>query len=408
MSIVGLSIAIALVSGSIAWQAVSLDSAGTVVEGADPAAGAAFYEELNGALAGDSDDKLRAVVTDDFVDHRGDEKSDRPAGMLIDQLTALGRTFPGMQLDVASIQPSGDDLIVDVVPVTSEPGEVAGLMLAPAQWTGGIEVLRVRRGKVSDRWASTLPSLSTTTFQNAAHSFFTQADLAARLYRIELLPGSAMDWIADELSLAMVESGSLAMTVEKPDELETPVTETTTVGEGTAVSIPTKAKFRLRSTSIDGATLLLFAAHDASAVIPWPFRLEGGARSELLWNSPAPFALMESARVQVGRIELPENMEIALTPASEMEIVAGIQDGPMKVMSQGGAILQRNEKYAIVPVDAPLELASGGAVQISQASGVDLGTPAETSASIWLVTIGPVDPDRYEAKLPAGHPGGRR
>jgi hypothetical protein len=83
-----------------------------------------------------------------------------------------------------------------------------------------------------------------------------------------------------------------------------------------------------------------------------------------------------------------------------MEVVVGIQGAPLDVTVDGGSIVQRDDNYAIVPVDSPLELASGGVLQISQASGVDLRTTSAGGASIWLVSIGPIDPEGGSFALP--------
>jgi hypothetical protein len=175
-----------------------------------------------------------------------------------------------------------------------------------------------------------------------------------------------------------------------------------------AVPIPTAAHVRLRSTSIGGATLLLFAAHPVSADFSRPFRLEGGARSTYLWSGLAPFALLDGARLQVGRIAFAGNMEITLADASEMEIVAAITVGSPEVTIGDGTMAQRNEKYVVVPVAPPRVLMPGEALQISRASRADLGTPSGASADIWLVAIGPVEPERAGATPVPGRPGRRR
>jgi hypothetical protein len=400
--LVSVSMAVALAVGSFAWQAAQFDHGSAAILGADPAVGVAFYAGLNRALAGEPDGEFQALVTDDFVDHADGE---RVPGALLDELTALGHTFPGIQLKVTDIRPSGDDLIVHVVPIVPEPGQIAGLSLTPEGLTGGIEVLHVRRGQVSERWAGTLPSLSATGFDDTAHSFYRSMKLSTSLYRIELQPGSRLSWRADELAVAMVEWGTLAVTIEKPNEIERPVTETVTVAAGEAVSIPRDGRLRLRSTSPEGATLLLFTAYDVSASDPRHFQLEGGAMSTMLWTSPAPFVVLKTTRVQVGRIEIRGAGEVSLAAAPGMEIVAVVQGEPVGVAVQDGRLLQRDAMYAIVPVESPMALGPGDAVQISQASGFDLETTSGDGVPIWLVTIGPIDAGTEYDGLPSGSSG---
>lgn len=397
----GLSVAIVLAVGSVTWRAATVPHVSSQIESADAAIGFAFYAGLDRVLADGSRADLDRTVSSDFVDHAGGTTTARSADELVDQLTSFGETFPGVQLRPRELFPAGSSLIAELPPITTAATRVAGLVLAPTRISGGIEVLRIRRGKVSERWSVPLPAVSVTTVAAASHSYSQGGALSARLFRIDLPPGGELRWRTDDLSVAMVETGTLAITTEEADELGTPVTQKETLVAGAAELLRPGAQIRFRSDSAQVTQLLLFAADRLDSRAPMPFRLEGGAKSKLIWNTYPLFDVTAPWRLEVGRIVVPSTGDVTLGNPSGAGIVLTMQDAPMTLTIDNGKIEHLDEKYAISRLDSPAALAPGGAALLVGADDAMLRTTTGESSAVWLVTIGPIVPSGVENGDPA-------
>ena len=151
------SIVICSAAGVFAWRTISVDRTLPSLNTANPAVGYAFYAALGEVLAGDEATSLQRVVTDDFVDHESNAETAKGIDELTAELSAFGATFPNVRVAVESIASSGDSLIAQLSPSTLAGGSVAGLTMAPIQVAGSVEVLHIRHGRVSERWATRLP-----------------------------------------------------------------------------------------------------------------------------------------------------------------------------------------------------------------------------------------------------------
>ena len=101
-----------------------------------------------------------------------------------------------------------------VAPRAPEAGSIAGLALVPTSLPSNVEILHIRRGQISERWALPLPLISATTFAAASTTMFEGGPVHVGLYSIELPPGGEFAWITTGLSAVMVEEGILSLTVE--------------------------------------------------------------------------------------------------------------------------------------------------------------------------------------------------
>ena len=162
-AMLGVSLSIGLIVGIASWRATSFGQTRSVLDAADTTIGYAFYDTLDRVLAGEEHVGWTGIVTDDFVDHAETLGTTQSIDALAARLHAFGQTFPGSHIDVVSIDVNGDSLIASVAPVAHASGSVAGLTLAPLHLGSEVEILHVRRGRISERWAMPLPAVSATT-----------------------------------------------------------------------------------------------------------------------------------------------------------------------------------------------------------------------------------------------------
>jgi hypothetical protein len=396
---IALSTAITLAAGSAAWQTVVLARDGTPIDGADPAVAHAFYRALDRVLAGESG-SLSEVVTDDFVDHSDTGTSGLSADALVERSQEFGQTYPGARLKIERVQVSGSTLIAVVKHDMPAPAQVAGVSLSPKPLGSSIEILRVQRGRVGERWATTPSSMQATTFEAASYGANSNATLSARLFRVTLSAGQELLWRGENPGLVMVEEGSVALTtIEHPADPGIPVRKTTTVAAGTAVAVPHGASMRPADDDEQRTQFLFFAIRYASSNATWTFRLNGGATSEPLWKSSAPFGLAGPWTITAGLVALPPECEAELGSLAGKTTILVAQGGPLHLTAEAGTLVRLDERYRMSAAGALSALPPGAAIQVSNTGSVVLGSSSDPVESVWLITLGPIDPEGGGAGL---------
>lgn len=404
VSSIGLTLAIALAFGMVGWRMMTFSSPPVESHVVDPETGRAFYAALNKVLAGAGSSDLEHLVTEDYVDHTGSAPEGRTLEALVADLQTLGASFAGARLNIEDIDPSGQGLVVKVAPSPALSSKLAGLSLTAAEPTGGFEYLRLRRGKISERWSNALPPISATTAEAAQLWFHGASFVNTRLFRIDLPPGAELTWKTDA-AIAMVEQGTLSSTVGLDDELGKPISQTFTVSAGVAKRIPPEAKLRLRATSASGAALLLFTMYRTDENLPWPFRLEQGARSKMLWENGAGFAVNEQWSVTVGLLQLPPGAEATLGTSLLANVVLCAQAGAIEVTKDGGTMRQLDAQHRPTDAGARAMLSSDMAVLISRSASIVLRAPEETGDTVWIVVVGPLSSIDASPELRGMEPG---
>jgi hypothetical protein len=398
--LIGLSVAVAVAAAPGAWQASgpAYGQAGT--NAADPAVGYAFYRALDRVLAGEGD-SLSEIVTADFVDHADAEAAGLPAETLVDRLQALGQAIPGAHLRVERVRASGNMLVAVVTPVMPASSQVAGATVSTEAPAGGIEILGVERGRVSERWAAPLPPPLVTSFEAATLGGSSDITLTARLFRITLSAGQGLRWRGDVPALAMVEAGTVSMTtLEYADDLS--IHQPTSAG--TAVSVPQGAV--LRATSSDqSAQLLFFSVQPVASSVSGTFQLEGGTTSELLWKSTELFELAGPWSISAGLIALPPERGVELGKTGGRAMILAAQGGPLLISTGDGMLSRLGERFRMAAVDAPATLSPGEAMQALNAGSVTLESTSDRGALVWMIGFGPIAPEGGGAGLLPERPG---
>jgi hypothetical protein len=392
------SIAVCSAVGVFVWRTVSPERTISDINTADPAVGFAFYAALEAMLNGGETAPLHAIVTNDFVDHDGTAGTTLGFDELTSELSTIGASFPHARIFVESIDPSGDSLIARLSPATLAGASVAELTIAPIQIAGGVEVLRIRHGRVSERWATRLPPVQATTFATGSTTSYTGGPTDAWLYRMEVPPGGALEWVSGPLSAVMVEAGTLSLKTSKEDDLGTLESDTAPVPAGEATLLAHDARVRFQSGDTSDVQVLLLDARSSDGQQFTPFKRMGGATSKLLWHTEKPFQPDGPWRLEIGRLELPAGMEIGLANPSGVETVLGIERAPVHLSIADGTITHLETSYSLGPLNPSGIVDASTAAQLTDTSAMQVRGSGSIASSIWVMTFGPM------SSLPSGEP----
>ncbi|MEZ4623219.1 MAG: hypothetical protein R2843_00075, partial [Thermomicrobiales bacterium] len=170
----------------------------------------AFYEGMNRWIA-DGDRSLTAVLATGFVDHSLSGMPDRTASELLDDLSSLRSTTPGLRFEVLAIEAGKSIVAVDLL---RSPGELA----STPGWTVDLpdaqpsrELLRLDGTRVVERWAADDPwpghAVSLAFDRAVGFNVFRQP----AIQRFTLDAGSEVDLIVTETVVLLVESGELTV-----------------------------------------------------------------------------------------------------------------------------------------------------------------------------------------------------
>jgi hypothetical protein len=383
------SIVVCSAVGVFAWRTVSPDRTLPGIDTADPAVGYAFYSALEAALNGGETAPLHAVVTNDFVDHDGATGATLGFDELTSELSAFGATFPRATMSVESIETSGDSLIVRLSPMTLTGALVAKLTIAPIQIASRVEVLHIRHGRVSERWASQSQPLQATTFASGSTTSYVGGPTDAWLYRMKVPPGGALDWVSGPRSAVMVEAGTLSLKSSQDDELGTMVSETTPIQAGEALLLSPNARVRFQSDDLGDVQVLLLDLRTTGETPFTPFKRLGGATIRLLWHTERPIQLEDSWRLEIGRLALPAGLELGLANPAGFEIVLGVEQLPIYLSNDDGTISHLEATYSLGPLNPPGVVDDGTAAQLTGVSAVQVRGSGSTASTIWVMTFGP-------------------
>ena len=334
-----LAIAVGLALGAVVWEIGRPDSSELAFDKPDPAIGRAFYAAVNRTLAGGNGADLVAEVRDTFVDHTDSNGDGDSIDGLVNRLGEYGLLFPGARLEIHSLRAEGGNLIAEISPVMPAPGRVAGFPLTMPDLPDGIEVLRIVRGKVTERWSMTMPHLTGVSFDPIWGTAPGHSEITAWLFRIDLPAGGYLHWLSDGISFVLAESGTLEVTTDENNDRGTPVHQSASVTVGSAMSIPPSTQLELRGQRDKSSRLLLFSVHEVGAPMPWPFNLKRGASSKLLWNSAGPFAVSAPWSVRIARVVLPAHTGVTLGETRASELVVVSEDGRATLSTEGGSFV---------------------------------------------------------------------
>ena len=398
MALLGLTIAIGSIVGVLAWGTMSFTPASADLATADPAIGYAFYDGIEQILAGKDPAAFRQVLAPGFVDHGGGANADRTATELIDELTSLGQTFPNATLVVNDIEPASGTLVASVAPMTLSGATVGGVPFAMQASTPAYEVLRVRSGKVVERWSEGAPAVEVRTFDDMA--FIAGGTFAGttRLDRFDLQKHTEVELRVQGSTVLMGEAGVTRVAMNWMTEYAAPQFALIELPAGETLRLPGGALVRLEPAGDEPARLLRFVIQQAQPGEPFPPTLTGNATDKLLQSSVLPVLGDGHWNVSFGQLLLPADSDGKLTPSVNDSLLLCTDTGSIEILARGGEVSAMGSNHWPEEIGATGTIDSDTALRISGATSIDLHITATTPA--WLIVI-----SRNDSASPPGPSG---
>lgn len=346
-----------------------------------------FYDALNQALAGVGTEALEALLGPGFLDHDASVGESQSANEFLDRVGTLGQT-PGVTLlSVESIEISSSSLIVQVSQAEQKPHELAGISVEQPKGQPLVEVLRVARGRVIDRWTPGITWLQATELEEAVVRAPGLADIATTLVRIDIPAGVVHRLPSVERGFLLIESGSAVMHAVRVNGDE----ETLGLDLGSATSVTSAARIELRSADEEPVTALVYALmrrgatdvrHPTSKLHAWPEE----ATQSLLWSGVSPRA-NEGTMHRLARIVLEAGNEIRVAGAMDATLVLAIDSGTIELVAPGGSISILGEDFWPVEHANFASIDAKHSASLTGASAVTLRNVSERPVTIMLVVI---------------------
>jgi hypothetical protein len=365
----------------------SSESAAGRVEVAQREAAVDFYAALNVALSGGPGDELNALLSPIFVDHASDTGETRETGAFLEDVRAAGSSGQGARIEVLGIEPAGNSLVVNVRPARAETVSVAGMSIAQAPAGPHLEVLRVDRGKIVDRWAPDFSWIDVSTLDERAPKISSSAGIATTLVRIALDGSREQSWKALGIGLVLVEQGSVLLEIN--DRFGASTVRQWESGE--FASVPSGAQARLRSADGTPASVLVYlATHVGASDIPLPVQWGNsaslaGART-VLWSGQLLWQGTDISHQPV-RIVLPVGAAVELTPPMDAALLLAGDGGAVQVSSAGGSVEVLGDDRWPQTVEGVVQLDADRAASISGGDGVMVRNMADSRVSLLVMVI---------------------
>ncbi len=382
---IGLTLAIALAAGMVGWRVFSFSPPVSDSSYADPAVGTAFYAAVNDVLSGTNSSALAAIVTSDFVNHSDGATS----GELSEQLAAFGTSFPGTQLQVMGMEPTANNLVVSLAQITLPSVKVADLTLSAQPFDGGYEMLRLRNGKVAERWSGTLPALAVTTFPEASLETHDSANMTVQLIRTELPDGAELSWKPGRSNVLLVETGAITVRLDW-NRQGAPENQVVTVSAGEVLPISSNTKVRIEPALSEPATVLIYSTWKVQPTDLPTSSHSIGATSRLLWTSNLPVSLNGGWTVSFATMQLPRRVDVTLNGGSAMEVLLCAESAAVQVVTGNGLVESLSADLTSIDQSNVVVLEAGSAAHVTGADSIELQSGADAGETVWLITIAPI------------------
>jgi hypothetical protein len=345
-----------------------------------------FYDALNATLGGAPTDELEALLSPVFLDHTSDSGMTRSASAFLDDMRAMGSASFPVRLEVRSIESSGTAVVVGVQLTSAGPIDVAGMTVEQASPAPHIEVLRMERGAIVDRWAPSFSWLDVSTFEGKPPAISSSVGIATSLVRVELAGSSEQSWESLGIGAVLVESGAVSLHVI--DRYGTSSTQTWETGEFAAM--PSGAKARLRSVDGKPASVMVYlVTHVGAAELPLPVKWEDDAAKinarTVLWSGNLLWPNTDIAH-HPARVVLPPRGTVTITRPEGTALLVGATD-TTKISVPGGSISMLGADRWPHTVEGLQEIDAAHAASIEGDGTVTLSNPTDTPVTVMLISI---------------------
>jgi predicted ester cyclase len=412
------ALVLALLTGAVLGQSRALLAPVAPVAGANDEATEAvarrFYDAVNAALGSGDLDTLSAIVTPDFADHTGSENGAGSREDLLDAVRRLAAERPVPRLTTLDLTATGPRVTARLQLDGGTPRDFLGLTVATGTAWSEIEILRVERGRVAERWRTPVGTTQLEPLADVAVDVHALGPRVVTLVRLTLSRGSRYRVPPTVLSAAYLESGTL---VVPPDPQEPGPARTWRAGGTSEVvaagdravldagDLLVPARHAAPTLVNDGggvATVLLLTMVDAgagdgraaNATVP-----PDGVTVTVLTGGVEVTPRFGEARLLIGRATLAAGTALGPHAASNPELIS-VETGSVRLTAaETGVSIRRKADETVEEADGAV-LAAGDGALVPPGALVDLraeGSGPTVMLVVRLVTEEPptdeTDPD---------------
>ncbi len=390
--LIALVIAIGLTAGSLAWRVASAPQIAPDIETTDPAIGYAFYQALDEVLASGDGSALDGVVSGGFIDHVGEQE--QSTGDLVDALMSFGASFPDLQVRVLDMQSASGTLVASIAPVQLTGPMLEGMRISTEPIAGGFEVLRIRNGKVTDRWANGLPDVRLASFAEAGLQVGGTFSNTVRLEEIEIPADGSFTWRAFGERVVIVKTGTVELDSRWIGSQGEAMHESKTIDAGQAVSSPSGTTVTVRAVSGTAAKalVLLLTLQKVTPTDTTMLALGPGTNLKLLWQSNLPTIPEGTWNLSFARLTLPPGITAALTSDAPSTLLLSAEGDASRIAIDDGELSKLDHTYAPASEGMQTSLDAGTAAFVEEANAVEIASAGSQPATVWLIRIRLDDP----------------
>ena len=220
-----ISLCMALISGMVLAQAWALDPmrspAIPAVTSSDVEETASnFYQAVNTYLDGGDDAALRRILHPDFVTYHSGSSVAGNGADFMQQLDSIRHLYPGIQLAAEVVYLGNNAASVSLSVSNQQGGEFAGIGIDPVDLIGRLDLVRIERKLIVERWSSATLAGDLDAFPAYSIDLPIAIDtLVARVQQISLDGASEPTINQFGNLLLIVQSGEVSLNVMDPAKI---------------------------------------------------------------------------------------------------------------------------------------------------------------------------------------------
>jgi hypothetical protein len=404
-----LSLCVALISGivlALVWAQPPLRSSSIQAEaGSDiEKTASVFYQAVNTYLDGGDDAPLRRILHPDFVNHDPGNAASGPAATYLQQLDSVRALYPGIQLE-PKVEYVGDNAVsVSLSLGDRQRREFAGIGIDPADMVGRIDLLRIERSVIVERWSSARMAGDLDAYPALSIDLpFALDTLVARVQKVRLEESAEPTFDQFGHLLLIVRSGQAFLEVLEPSTIPAvswsldrsrvdgpaPVVTGTivTLRQMEAVLLPAGTRFQMwKDGNRDTALLALEFGPPVSGGSSQP-RLHLGGLENTLWSGIALTDVGQRLTLSFGHASLLPQATISIHEVKGMEMV-WVSDGAIELaVSRGEARVRDASGVRSQPNESVALLQAGDTGAAGLGSDTAYRATGATSATVWFFSI---------------------
>jgi hypothetical protein len=423
------SIVLTLMSGFVLSQLWALEapSSRSIPVAADPhqieATALGFYQAVNAYLGSGDDASMRRMLHPGFVTNQPGSSWAGTTEDFLRHLDSVRRLYPSIQLEPEAASLGNNIASVTLSVSSQQRREFAGIEIDPIEVVGRLDVVRIERGLIVERWSSAPLAGQLEAYSSLSIDWrFASNTLATRVQEFSL--ENASEPVTNSFShlLVIVKSGQALLDVTSQADIPAMIWRvqhgravpaapiepemTVTLDSMETVYLPAGTEFRIWDSRNLGTSLIALEFgppfsreiqqraplfEDLAGTLWSGIELEGvGNRLTLSLGHAAllPQATLSSREV--------EGMELTWVTGGSLEMASS--SGEARVRKAGGTRSQLIDGHAL--------LQAGETAAAGPGSNITYQVSGDTQATAWFLSLVPADPGGAEmTPIPTPAPG---